>query len=53
MANVLLGRLVKAFGIRGELKLDPSEDFWEEALSSNYRLVSSNSVVVELAGHFW
>ncbi len=34
MANVFLGRLVKAFGIRGELKLDPAEDFWEDALSS-------------------
>jgi 16S rRNA processing protein RimM len=34
MANVYLGRLVKAFGIRGELKLDPAEDFWEDALSS-------------------
>ena len=38
MADVFLGRLVKAFGIRGELKLDPTADFWEEILRSK-RLV--------------
>jgi 16S rRNA processing protein RimM len=34
MKDVFLGRFVKAFGIRGELKFHPSEDFWEETLSS-------------------
>jgi len=34
MAQVRIGRVVKAVGIRGELKLDPSDDFWEEALDS-------------------
>jgi 16S rRNA processing protein RimM len=38
MSHVFLGRLVKAFGIRGELKLEPAEDFWEEAFGST-RLV--------------
>jgi 16S rRNA processing protein RimM len=38
MADVFLGRLVKAFGIRGELKLDPTADFWEDVLRSK-RLV--------------
>jgi ribosomal 30S subunit maturation factor RimM len=38
MTDVFLGRLVKAFGIRGELKLDPTADFWEEILYSK-RLV--------------
>lgn len=34
MADVLLARVVKAFGIRGELKLDPAGDFWEGVLRS-------------------
>ena len=34
MTDILLGRVVKAFGIRGELKLDPAADFWEGALRS-------------------
>ena len=38
MTNIFLGRLVKAFGIRGELKFHPSDDFWEEVLQSR-RLV--------------
>jgi 16S rRNA processing protein RimM len=38
MADIFLGRLVKAFGIRGELKLDPTADFWEDILHSK-RLV--------------
>jgi 16S rRNA processing protein RimM len=38
MPDVYLGRLVKAFGIRGSLKLDPAEDFWEGVLESK-RLV--------------
>jgi 16S rRNA processing protein RimM len=32
--EVFLGRFVKAFGIRGELKLYASGDFWMEALAS-------------------
>ncbi len=38
MPDVYLGRLVKAFGIRGSLKLDPAVDFWEGVLDSK-RLV--------------
>jgi len=34
MTDVFLGRVVKAFGIRGELKLDPTGDFWEDVLRS-------------------
>ena len=34
MTDVLVGRVVKAFGIRGELKLDPAGDFWEDVLRS-------------------
>lgn len=34
MTEIHLGRLVKAFGIRGELKLDPAADFWEGVLLS-------------------
>jgi 16S rRNA processing protein RimM len=34
VSEVFLGRFVKAFGIRGELKLYAAEDFWFEALSS-------------------
>lgn len=34
MADIYLGRIVKAFGIRGELKFHPSDDFWEEVLES-------------------
>ena len=32
--DVFLGRFVKAFGIKGELKLYASDDFWIEALAS-------------------
>lgn len=32
--TVVLGKLVKAIGLHGELKLLPSGDFWEEALAS-------------------
>jgi 16S rRNA processing protein RimM len=32
--EVVLGRFVKAFGIKGELKLYASDDFWMEALAS-------------------
>jgi len=38
MSNIFLGRFVKAFGIHGELKFHPSDDFWEEVLQSR-RLV--------------
>jgi 16S rRNA processing protein RimM len=36
MADVFLGRLVKAFGLRGEIKFDPAGDFWEDALHSKH-----------------
>lgn len=32
--NIFLGRIAKPFGIKGELKLRPSDDFWEEVLAS-------------------
>ncbi len=32
--EVLIGRLVKAFGIKGELKFHPSPDFWDELMDS-------------------
>jgi len=38
MTDVFLGRVVKAFGIRGELKLEPTGNFWEDVLRSK-RLV--------------
>jgi 16S rRNA processing protein RimM len=34
MSSIFLGRIVKAFGIRGELKFHPSDDFWENVLES-------------------
>jgi 16S rRNA processing protein RimM len=34
VSEVFLGRFVKAFGIKGELKLYASGDFWIEALAS-------------------
>lgn len=33
-SELFLGRFVKAFGIKGELKLYASDDFWFEALDS-------------------
>ncbi|MEJ2719917.1 MAG: hypothetical protein P8181_02075, partial [bacterium] len=36
MTEVFLGRLVKAFGIRGEVKLHPSDDFWPGVLASKH-----------------
>lgn len=36
MADIFLGRIVKPFGIRGELKFHPSDDFWEEVLGSRH-----------------
>ena len=38
MTDIYLGRIVKAFGIQGELKFHPSEDCWDAALASK-RLV--------------
>jgi 16S rRNA processing protein RimM len=37
--EIFLGRLVKPFGIRGELKLHPSPDFWENVLTSKRLLL--------------
>jgi 16S rRNA processing protein RimM len=34
VSDIFLGRIVKAFGIRGELKLHPSDDFWDDVLRS-------------------
>jgi 16S rRNA processing protein RimM len=34
-SSVFLGRFVKPFGIKGELKFVGSDDFWPEALESN------------------
>jgi 16S rRNA processing protein RimM len=53
--EIFLGRFVKAFGIRGELKLYASPDFWMEALASQRLFVAREgdegrrSVVVEYA----
>jgi 16S rRNA processing protein RimM len=33
--EIFIGHLVRPFGIKGELKLVPSQDFWEEVLDSN------------------
>jgi len=44
MTDIFLGRIVKAFGIRGELKFHPSDDFWAEVLDSGkLELYSDNS----------
>lgn len=43
MSEIFLGRLVKAFGIRGELKFHPSEDFWEPVLTSTHLMMASES----------
>jgi 16S rRNA processing protein RimM len=45
--NIYLGGLVKAFGIRGEVKFHPAEDFWEGVLESK-RLVMHANVDGEL-----
>jgi 16S rRNA processing protein RimM len=53
--EVFLGRFVKAFGIRGELKLYASGDFWIEALASQRLFVAregdtgKRGVVIEYA----
>ena len=41
MTDIYLGRIVKAFGIKGELKFHPSEDFWEDVLESKRLTVHS------------
>ena len=33
--EIYLGQIVKPFGIKGELKLLPSQDFWEGVLESD------------------
>jgi 16S rRNA processing protein RimM len=53
--RIYLGRLVKPFGIKGELKFVASDDFWREALDSKHlelsRIVDgtvrSRAVVIE------
>ncbi len=54
--KIHLGRFVKAFGIRGELKLYTSDDFWPQALDSEELFIAreadpenERSVVVERA----
>lgn len=37
--TIFLGTLVKPVGLRGELKLRPSEDFWQEVLQSTQLLL--------------
>lgn len=44
MPDVYLGRLVKAFGIRGSLKLDPAADFWEGVLESKRLVLRTKTV---------
>lgn len=41
--RVHLGRFVKAFGIKGELKLYASDDFWAEALGSQALFIARES----------
>ena len=41
--RIHLGRFVKAFGIRGELKLYTSDDFWPEALNSQVLFIARES----------
>jgi len=43
MKDIFLGRLVKAFGIRGELKFHPAEDFWEDVLGSKQLMLHAPS----------
>lgn len=54
VSEVFLGRFVKAFGIKGELKLYASGDFWFDALESEQLYVAresgeKRSVVIEYA----
>lgn len=41
--RVHLGRFVKAFGIKGELKLYASDDFWAEAFNSQALFIARES----------
>ncbi|MBI4720051.1 MAG: hypothetical protein HY770_02230 [Chitinivibrionia bacterium] len=42
--DVYLGRLVKAFWIKGEVKFHPSDDFWDPVLESReLRIVVESS----------
>jgi len=41
--EVFLGRFVKAFGIKGELKLYASDDFWFEAMGSRQLFVARDT----------
>jgi 16S rRNA processing protein RimM len=42
--RIHLGRFVKAFGIRGELKLYASDDFWPEAFDSEVLFIARENV---------
>jgi 16S rRNA processing protein RimM len=41
MTDIFLGRIVKAFGIHGELKFHPSDDFWENVFESRHLTLHS------------
>jgi len=41
VTDIYLGRIVKAFGIRGELKFYPSDDFWQSVLDSKHLILRS------------
>jgi 16S rRNA processing protein RimM len=41
VSDIYLGRIVKAFGIRGELKFKPSDDFWDDVLGSQHLMMHS------------
>ena len=43
MTDIYLGRIVKAFGIRGELKFQPSDDFWANIFESKHLSLHSRS----------
>jgi 16S rRNA processing protein RimM len=39
LVRVFLGRIVKPFGVKGEVKLLPSDDFWDSALASHELII--------------
>lgn len=41
--EIFLGRIGRAFGIRGELKFHPSDDFWENVLHSKHLRLHTQS----------
>jgi len=45
--DIFLGRLVKPFGIRGEIKFLPSDDFWEGVLESRALEMDKQPVTLE------